>query len=364
MNKLYKCLSLLSLFFIFNSVHAEQVIKVGVFIQPPFAFATQKTYKGLSVDIWKELANNANIKYEFVTANSEIEQAFEGLANAKYDVLIGAFSITPKRIETFEFARPYYISRLSAVSNDQHHQFWHIFKDIMLQKWMVYLYFALLILFIFSFIHAIVEEKGKSNRKILRKVIYRIFYRYILVLVSSNPIEEKTTTLTTRLTNITTLLISLIFFSAFLSAMSAAMTISTSNLTYSSMSDYDDLYDRKIIVVKNTYADVFMKRIDITKYLVEANSFDDATTLLLKDKHAIMVGNYLQLKSYIKRSNKINTDPEVIILGASEYAFAVRANSHVLKQINTEIVKMREKQEIQPICRKYLTPKDSRDCIG
>lgn len=352
-------------FFTLNTSYAQESIKVGVFLEAPFAFKAQHAYRGISIDLWAKLAENAHINYEFITANKDIKKAFQGLNESKYDVLIGAFSLTPERVEAFEFARPYFISRLSAVTNTEHHVFWSIFKDIMFKKWMFYLYIALSILVLFSFIHAILEEKSRSSTKILRKSVYRIFYKYVLVLVSSNPIEAETTTLTTRLTNLITLLISIIFFSAFLSAMSSAMTISVSNLTYDEgMNNFDDLYNKKVIVIKNSYASVFMKKIDVTKHLLQANSFDQAVDMLLKEEKGILVAKYLQLKDYMKHSHKIKTDPEIMILGASEYAFALRTGSDLLKKINTEMVQMREKQELRPICRKYLEKKDSRDCIS
>lgn len=364
-NKMFLVLVSSFLLFTVAQVFAAPKVKVGVFLETPFASTTQRSYKGISIELWKKVASNLGIDYQFIEAEKNAEKALRDLKDKKYDVLIGAISLTPELSTEYQFTRPYYLSRLSAISHDDKYQFLEIFKDIMLQKWMMYLYIALGILFAFSFIHALIESHRTREGDSLKRNTLEIFYNYIVLFVSTSAFSADTTTrFLTRCLHIIGLLLSVLFFSAFIGAMSTALTVSTTNLSYINEKDFNIIYNKKIIVVKNSYADYFIDKIDFTEALVVANTTDKAVKSFLEDKQTILLGQYLSMKALIARTTQLEGYPEVIFtFGSSEYGFILRKDSPLYDRVNREILLMRENQEILPICRKYISDRDSRDCI-
>lgn len=355
---------------LFNTAEASvnRHIKVGVFVDPPFAMFNVNKFTGISVDIWKQVAKDEKIDYQFVKASESIDNAFKELDALKYDVLIGGFPITPKLSLQYDFSRPYFISHLSYISYNEDRQFFAIFKHIMLEKWMNYLYLAIGILFIFSIIHVVVETKKDRLKMSMSNSTLKVFYNYLILFIASCALNEndaKVTKVITRILHLIALSFSIIFISAFLSAMGTALTITTSNLTYSNRPNYQKLYNRNIIVLRGSYADTILKKLNITKKLVVVKNNKEAMKLLKEDHSALFVGRYTEIKNFVINNKQINSQPYLIDdFGATEYGFAFRVNDTLQYIVSHGILNMRETQEIMPICDKYVESTESQGCIG
>ena len=74
---------------------------------PPFEYYAEDgtTPKGFDVELGKELAKRLGLEAEFV--DTAWDGIFAGLNTNRYDVVISACTITPERIENFDFSVPY-----------------------------------------------------------------------------------------------------------------------------------------------------------------------------------------------------------------------------------------------------------------
>jgi len=77
----------------------------------PFS-TCRENIDGLSVYIWKKVAEINKLDYEFVCIPRNVDKAIEDLNKDKYDVLLGPISITEDRFHKALFSRPYYLSKL------------------------------------------------------------------------------------------------------------------------------------------------------------------------------------------------------------------------------------------------------------
>ena len=87
-------------------------LKVAI-IDDDAPFSTcRENIDGLSVYIWKKVAEINKLDYEFVCVPRNVNKAIEDLNKEKYDVLLGPISITEDRFHKALFSRPYYLSKL------------------------------------------------------------------------------------------------------------------------------------------------------------------------------------------------------------------------------------------------------------
>ena len=85
---------------------------VGIKETPPFAMkGADGEWQGISTDLWKRIAAEMGARYSFVEART-VDDLIEGVAARKFDVAIGALTITPDRERILDFTQPYYVSGL------------------------------------------------------------------------------------------------------------------------------------------------------------------------------------------------------------------------------------------------------------
>ncbi|MEM6722986.1 MAG: transporter substrate-binding domain-containing protein [Bacteroidota bacterium] len=81
------------------------VLKVAVYDSAPFGFLNpDQSYGGLMVEIWEEIANEMNWEYEYTL--TDMPTLLNGINDQKFDVGLGAISITPKRENLVDFSQP------------------------------------------------------------------------------------------------------------------------------------------------------------------------------------------------------------------------------------------------------------------
>ena len=79
---------------------------VGIHLSPPFVIADGKeNWAGLSVDLWRMMAERLGLSYRFQAM--ELEDLLAALKDGEVDLAVGAISLTPEREKIFDFTHPY-----------------------------------------------------------------------------------------------------------------------------------------------------------------------------------------------------------------------------------------------------------------
>jgi len=85
---------------------ADGRLVVGIHLSPPFVIADAAgNWSGLSIDLWRAMAQEMGILYRFEPM--ELEGLLVALKNGKVDLAVGALSMTPEREKLFDFTHPY-----------------------------------------------------------------------------------------------------------------------------------------------------------------------------------------------------------------------------------------------------------------
>ena len=93
-------------------------LRVGVAGGEPFVVHVGGLRKGISVEIWDEVAKRAKWRYEF-TDYASVPEAMNALHHGELDLAIGPVSITAERAEYALFSQPYFSSYLAILSRTE-----------------------------------------------------------------------------------------------------------------------------------------------------------------------------------------------------------------------------------------------------
>ena len=90
----------------------KQKYIVGVAPGPPFNIHDPDgTWTGISVELWREIANELGIDFEFRETN--LSGNFDGLAEGWLDIAVGPLTITQRREEICDFTHAYFSSGIA-----------------------------------------------------------------------------------------------------------------------------------------------------------------------------------------------------------------------------------------------------------
>lgn len=94
--------------------------KLTVLLKPakPFAFEKGGEPVGYSIDLWKRVAEEAKLDYEFKSV-ATVPEVIDALKKQQADVGVGALSITAERESVIDFSYPYYKSGLQILVNSE-----------------------------------------------------------------------------------------------------------------------------------------------------------------------------------------------------------------------------------------------------
>jgi polar amino acid transport system substrate-binding protein len=96
-----------------NAVIATQKeLVLGTKAAPPFAMkAADGTWQGISVDLWRHVADELHLRYRFAE-EPDVQGLIDGIAAGKFDVAVAAVTVTAGRARIVDFTQPFYATGL------------------------------------------------------------------------------------------------------------------------------------------------------------------------------------------------------------------------------------------------------------
>ncbi|MCA9298456.1 MAG: transporter substrate-binding domain-containing protein, partial [Phycisphaerales bacterium] len=86
-------------------------LRSGTKVSAPFVVERRDgSLDGLSIELWKAIAEREGLEYEFVEL--DMDGILDGVASGDLDAGIAAISVTPAREEVIDFSHAYYMSGL------------------------------------------------------------------------------------------------------------------------------------------------------------------------------------------------------------------------------------------------------------
>lgn len=95
---------------------------IGTKVAAPFVIKTADgEFEGISIDLWKKMAQELNLDYRFEEA--ELSELISGLQDGSYDASIAAITVTSQREVLIDFTHPFFTTGL-AIATTKTEQGW------------------------------------------------------------------------------------------------------------------------------------------------------------------------------------------------------------------------------------------------
>ncbi|MGH7003890.1 MAG: transporter substrate-binding domain-containing protein, partial [Alphaproteobacteria bacterium] len=98
---------------------APQVMKVGVYISPPFVMKEGTDYSGMAIDLWERVTDRLKLVSDYEEFRNYTELV-DALATGRIDAAVTNLSITESRAERVDFTHPWFDAglRVMIAAND------------------------------------------------------------------------------------------------------------------------------------------------------------------------------------------------------------------------------------------------------
>lgn len=139
-----------NLFAIQSADSTQKELIVGVKQTPPFIIKNAAgEYSGISVSLWKNIANELGYKYQF--KEYDLAGLLDALEKGEIDACINPLTVTSSRVEQFDFTQPFYITNLAIAVDKSGKSKWLSFiKNFFSLQFFKAILLLLLVLMIFG----------------------------------------------------------------------------------------------------------------------------------------------------------------------------------------------------------------------
>jgi polar amino acid transport system substrate-binding protein len=113
-----------------SDIPAAKELVIGTKVAPPFVIkAEDGTWRGISIDLWRRIADQIHLRYRF--KETTLEGLTDGVAQHSLDAAVAALTVTGPRQTVVDFTQPFYIAGLGiAVPSDMGMTWWPIFRNV------------------------------------------------------------------------------------------------------------------------------------------------------------------------------------------------------------------------------------------
>ncbi|MBC8044951.1 MAG: transporter substrate-binding domain-containing protein [Rhizobacter sp.] len=327
-----------------DSVLRAQLLKrkliIGTIHAPPFVIrsADSTSWSGLSIDLWREIASDLGIAYEFRGAT--LTGLSDGLAEGELDAVVAAMTINPEREKRFDFTHPFFRSGIGiTVSSKPRTDVWKLMSGIF--SWQL----ALILLGVFAALFIIgvalyFLERSRSPERFAggtgKGLLEGVWLSAIMFIGSSDgyPQSPVGRVIAILWTTSSTVLISAL-------TATIAATLTSAQLT-SQIQDLNDLRRVRVGTVAGSSSEAFLKSQQI------AYTAFPKTILALQqiaDEKLDAVVADAPIMRYLVLNDLPNGNLMVLpkILKYESYGFGLRAGSPLREELNRVLLeKLRE----------------------
>lgn len=324
--------------------------RLTVLVKPakPFAFDQGGVPVGYSIDLWKRVAEETKLDYEFKTAVS-VPQVIDALKTQSADVGFGALSITAEREAVIDFSHPYYKSGLRILVNAENTK--SPFRAFL--KLDIFKILGLLMVAIVIHAHILwfFERRKGSDSFDTNYVdgILNALWWSVCFLITLGCENIAPTRVAGRLLAVVWMLAGVAFYSYVTATLTSTMT---KDALQSDIRTISDLQGQDVGTVAGSSSVRFLEGNQVTAKAYP--DLDAACHALVTGEIKAVVYDEPLLKFYL--SNNSNTKLHLVgdLFEKQDYGFALADKSPLRKEINRALLKLGEEGYFEELEKKWF----------
>jgi ABC-type amino acid transport substrate-binding protein len=329
----------------------QKKLTVGTDEAPPFSMKDNDgRWTGISIDLWRQIATELNLTYEF----RELDQynLLKGLTNGSLDVVVTELTITPERLDRFDFTYPFYTTGLGIAVPFKEK---NVLISIIKQLFSITVLGILIIIFSALLIAGIVVwlfERKRNPEHFGGNTIQGIGSGFWFSAVTMTTIgygDKLPKTIGGRIVSLIWMFSGLILVSFFIATITSMLTVSQLE---TSVRGLEDLKKALVGTMPYTTSESFLK--DNLISFKTYKSFDEGLKALINGEIKAFVFDAPELRYRIKQRFQGKLDVLPHTYSQENYGIALVNNSPLRKSINRVLLQKIRQQEWQETLNHYL----------
>ena len=206
---------------------AAKPLIVGTKQAPPFAIKNADgTWSGISIDLWRTIANELQLKYEL--HEFDLDELLEGVEKGSVDAAVAALTVTGEREKVMDFTHPFYSSGLGIAVARNKGGNWFGTAQRIFSGQLVQIVLALAVLLFIVGVLVWLIERRKNPQQFERGVsgVWSGFWWAAVTMTTVGYGDKAPVTVAGRIVALLWMFTAIIALTAFMAAFTAAITIS------------------------------------------------------------------------------------------------------------------------------------------
>jgi len=329
----------------------KEKLRVGISHFTPFVILSQDQPIGVSIEIWRAIADRLGIEYEYVVSEG-VADKLRNLKKDKTDVAIGGISITEEREGVFDFTHSQFHTGLDIlIPYDEKRM---AFRSSLLTKQKLFIVIGILFLIVVGgHIIWLVERSSETHKTAFnRKYFPGVFEGMYWALITVSTIgygDKVPKKWAGRILACVLILLFLPLFGYFIAEVSSSLTISNIR---ADINGPEDLLGRRVGVVTGTTSYEYMS--GRSSVLYKFNKIESARQALLEGLLDAVVYDAPNLLYYANEEGKGKVKVVGKPFARQEYGIALPLGRALRKRINLAYLALIESGELETIRARWF----------
>ena len=331
-----------------GNLNEDKVLIVGIKEAEPFSFKNfAGEWEGISVDLWKGIANRLEFNYTFEEAT--LVEMLSGVAEGRFNAAIGALTVTAEREKSLDFTHPFYTTGLSIAVRDEGVGILQVLKSFFSFEFILAISVLALCLFIAGFLVWLFERHENEEFKGMQG-IGSSFWWSAVTMTTVGYGDKTPRTFGGRTIALIWMFTSLIIVSGIIAMIASVFTVES---LQTKINGSEDLPNVKVATVLGSSSEEYLleKQISYGSY----ENLLAALNALRKDEVDAVVYDQPLLKFLIHKNSQFsNLTVLPQTFDFQQYALALAAGSDLREPINRALVEKISSEAWRDLLLDYL----------
>lgn len=308
-------------------------------------------YTGLSVDLWKGVAEEQGLSYKLSYVGDSVDVALQKLENGEADLIVGPISITAKRNSRVTFTQPYFHAGLAILAPEETSSLTSMVKPFITKAFLSGAIILASILLVIGFLVWLAEHK-KNDEHFPKDPVQGISEGLWFALVTMTTVgygDKTPKSFVGKFISGIWMLASIVTVSSLTAFIASSMAVAQVMTT--SIDGIDQLRGKRVAVIEGTTSQEFVKRNGCR--LVRVDSLNEAVRLMKEKKVSAIVHDRPVLSYMLQQEKLVDVNLSKTTYEIQGYGFAISDNVDS-QSISTSILRFSEARKMIDIEEKWL----------